>query len=80
MARIKYTYRTGDSPTHNSTGQRPQSVAPVGDESPDPDEHEPGNVDRWWRESSFDLMHGLDVHEIPMGALPRDWVDELFKH
>ena len=79
MAKIKYTYRTGDSATHNSAGQPPQNVAPARDESPDRDGYEPTKVDRWWRESSFDLMRGLEVHEIPMAALPRDWVDEFFR-
>jgi hypothetical protein len=74
MAKIKYTYRTGDSPTYNSPGRPPQSAAPVRAEPSDPGENETTKVDRWWRESSFDLMHGLDVREIPMTALPGDWV------
>jgi len=34
-------------------------------------------VDRWWRESSFDLWRGLEVREDPPDTMPAQWLDEF---
>jgi hypothetical protein len=33
-------------------------------------------VDRWWRESSFDLWQGLEVREDPPDTIPAQWLDD----
>jgi hypothetical protein len=46
--------------------------APV--ENPDPSEPQDAQ-DRWWRESSFDLRHGLEVVE--KETIPGELLDDL---
>jgi len=41
-----------------------------------PSELKPVKVDRWWRESSFDLWQGLEVREDPPDTIPAQWLDE----
>ena len=36
-------------------------------------------TDPHWRASSFDLMHGLEVHDQGDDTIPGDLFDELFK-
>jgi hypothetical protein len=42
-----------------------------------PSELKPVKVDRWWRESSFDLWQGLEVREDPPDTMPAQWLDEV---
>jgi len=42
-----------------------------------PSELRPVKVDRWWRESSFDLWQGLEVREDPPDTMPAQWLDEI---
>jgi hypothetical protein len=37
----------------------------------------PVKVDRWWRESSFDLWQGLEVREDAPDTVPAQWLDEV---
>jgi hypothetical protein len=39
-------------------------------------ELKPVKVDRWWRESSFDLWQGLEVREDAPDTVPAQWLDE----
>ena len=39
-------------------------------------ELKPVKVDRWWRESSFDLWQGLEVREDPPDTMPAQWLDD----
>lgn len=50
------------------------SVPPVEDVSQAAEEQR--KSDRWWRGSSFELRHGLEVRE--MDAVPSELFDELF--
>jgi hypothetical protein len=49
---------------------------PVAEPPPDDAEAEDA-ADRWWRESSYDLRHGLEVSE--EDTIPGELLDELFK-
>jgi hypothetical protein len=37
----------------------------------------PVTVDRWWRESSYDLWQGLEVKEGSPDTIPGEWLDDL---
>ncbi len=39
-------------------------------------ELKPVKVDRWWRESWYDLWQGLEVREDPPDTMPAQWLDE----
>ena len=56
-----------------------QSEAPVNTpgQPQAPSELRPVKVDRWWRESSFDLWQGLEVREDPPDTMPAQWLDEI---
>lgn len=80
MATIKFTYRTPDA-----AGRRPvetaataaAAAAAASEASAAGDELKPVKVDRWWRESSYDLWHGLEVREDAPDTIPAEWLDEL---
>lgn len=69
MGTIRFVYRPsglqGGSPV-NAPGQAPAAS-----------ELKPVKVDRWWRESSFDLWQGLEVREDPPDTMPAQWLDEV---
>ena len=55
-----------------------QNASPVNTpgQTQTPSELKPVKVDRWWRESSFDLWQGLEVREDPPDTIPAQWLDE----
>jgi hypothetical protein len=72
MATIRFLYKptglsnapavnTGDAPADGAT---PNVLRPV-------------KVDRWWRESSYDLWQGLEVREDAPDTVPAQWLDEF---
>jgi hypothetical protein len=70
MATIRFVYKpAGLQAGHAAvnTPGRPQAPAELG----------PVKVDRWWRESSFDLWQGLEVREDPPDTMPAQWLDEI---
>jgi hypothetical protein len=69
MATIRFVYKP--------TGL--QGEAPVNTAEPAraPSELRPVKIDRWWRESSFDLWQGLEVREDPPDTMPAQWLDEV---
>jgi hypothetical protein len=73
MATIRFVYK-GLQNSSVSTG----SVNANGsDAAATPSELKPVKVDRWWRESSFDLWQGLEVREDPPDTMPAQWLDEV---
>jgi hypothetical protein len=77
MATIKFSYRT---PDNFSARKAPDSVPPTTASANDggpSEEINPVKVDRWWRESSFDLWHGLEVREDAPDTIPAEWLDEF---
>jgi hypothetical protein len=70
MGTIRFVYKPaglqGTPAAVNVPGQ-PQS----------PSELKPVKVDRWWRESSFDLWQGLEVREDAPDTIPAQWLDEV---
>lgn len=75
MATIKFKYRT-PSIGGRKTGAEPAD--PAANDSTPPGEGvlQPVKVDRWWRESSYDLWHGLEVREDAGDTVPAEWLDE----
>jgi len=76
VATVLFRYITGEDPTRKVQGTQPSAAAP-GNGVADADN--PTKVDRWWRESSYELKHGLDVDEDVSDTVPGDLLDELFK-
>ena len=69
MATIRFVYKgLPHSPA-------PGAINAPGD-APATNELKPVKVDRWWRESSFDLWQGLEVREDPPDTMPAQWLDE----
>jgi hypothetical protein len=69
MATIRFVYKPSGlqaAPAVNTAGQQQA-----------PGELKPVKVDRWWRESSFDLWQGLEVREDPPDTMPAQWLDEI---
>ena len=69
MATIRFVYKPSGLQTGspvNTPGPQPQG----------PSELRPVKVDRWWRESSFDLWQGLEVREDPPDTMPAQWLDD----
>ena len=69
MATIRFVYKPAglhDGASVNIPGQAQA-----------PNELKPVKVDRWWRESSFDLWQGLEVREDPPDTMPAEWIDEI---
>lgn len=83
MATVKFRYRTGEKPGRRvpdaAPSSRPPDSQPAEDSTP-PVELKPVTVDRWWRESSYDLWQGLEVKEAAPDTIPGEWLDELDKH
>ncbi|MFO1220742.1 MAG: hypothetical protein U1E89_20430 [Burkholderiaceae bacterium] len=74
MATIRFTYRTPEV----GTTRRPPEPAAANDTAPPPAEDlRPAKADRWWRESSYDLWHGLEVKEDAVDTIPAEWLDEF---
>lgn len=75
MATIKFSYRT---PEVNGARRTPEVPPAANDTVPPPvDELKPVKIDRWWRESSYDLWHGLEVKEDAPDTIPAEWLDEF---
>ena len=71
MATIRFVYKgLQNGPTSGS-------INAVGTDAPGSHELKPVKVDRWWRESSFDLWQGLEVREDPPDTMPAQWLDEV---
>ncbi len=67
MGTIRFVYKPSGLQTGspvNTPGQPQAELKPV-------------KVDRWWRESSFDLWQGLEVREDPPDTMPAQWLDEV---
>jgi hypothetical protein len=67
MGTIRFVYKSGlngGTPAAANNGSAPSELKPV-------------KVDRWWRESSFDLWQGLEVREDPPDTMPAQWLDEV---
>ena len=72
MATIRFLYKPAglnNAPAVNT------SDAPAG--ATTPTELRPVKVDRWWRESSYDLWQGLEVREDAPDTVPAQWLDEI---
>jgi hypothetical protein len=68
MARIRFVYKgLQHGPTAGAINAPGEAA---------PDELKPVKVDRWWRESSFDLWQGLEVREDPPDTMPAQWLDD----
>jgi hypothetical protein len=72
MATIRFVYK----PTGLQNGPSSQGGSGVNTDGTAPNELKPVKVDRWWRESSFDLWQGLEVREDPPDTVPAQWLDE----
>ena len=70
MATIRFVYKG----LHN--GPTPGVINASGADPATPSELKPVKVDRWWRESSFDLWQGLEVREDPPDTMPAQWLDD----
>lgn len=82
MATVKFRYRTGDKPARGTPDAAPSTRPPDSQPAVDaaaPPELKPVTVDRWWRESSYDLWQGLEVKEAAPDTIPGEWLDELGK-
>jgi hypothetical protein len=71
MATIRFVYKGLHS------GPQAGSINTTGADAAPTSELKPVKVDRWWRESSFDLWQGLEVREDPPDTLPAQWLDEV---
>jgi len=70
MATIRFVYKgLQNGPTSGS-------INASGADAATPSELKPVKVDRWWRESSFDLWQGLEVREDPPDTMPAQWLDD----
>ena len=69
MATIRFVYKP--------TGLQAGSPVNTPGQPQGPSELRPVKVDRWWRESSFDLWQGLEVREDPPDTMPAQWLDEI---
>lgn len=76
MATIKFKYRTPTLGGAKKPPEPPVESAAANDSRP-ADQLEPVKVDRWWRESSYDLWHGLEVREDAGDTVPAEWLDEF---
>jgi hypothetical protein len=68
MARIRFVYK---GLQHGPTSGAINAPGEVG-----PDVLKPVKVDRWWRESSYDLWQGLEVREDPPDTMPAQWLED----
>jgi hypothetical protein len=72
MATIRFVYKGLSAGTPASGAQSASADAAT--------ELKPVKVDRWWRESSFDLWQGLEVREDPPDTMPAQWLDDIEPH
>jgi hypothetical protein len=73
MATIRFLYRpTGLDNTPPAGGSGEGSA-----QGATPTELKPIKIDRWWRESSYDLWQGLEVREDAPDTVPAQWLDEF---
>lgn len=70
MATIRFVYRG----LHH--GPPPGAINATGVDANAANELKPVKVDRWWRESSYDLWQGLEVREDPPDTMPAQWLDD----
>ena len=71
MATIRFVYKGLQNNSPNAG-----AINAPGTEASTPGELRPVKVDRWWRESSFDLWQGLEVREDPPDTMPAQWLDD----
>ena len=71
MATIRFVYKGLQN------GPSSGAVDVSGADARAANELKPVKVDRWWRESSFDLWQGLEVREDPPDTMPAQWLDEV---
>jgi hypothetical protein len=82
VATVKFRYRTGEKTNRRTPDVAPTTRPPevsAADDAPAPVELKPVTVDRWWRESSYDLWQGLEVKEAAPDTIPGEWLDTLGK-
>jgi hypothetical protein len=72
MATIRFVYKG----LQNGPSSGAVNATGTGD-APAANELKPVKVDRWWRESSFDLWQGLEVREDPPDTMPAQWLDDV---
>lgn len=80
MATVKFRYRTGEKAPRRPLDAPPGSQVPgaqAAEERAPVVELKPVTVDRWWRESSYDLWQGLEVKEEAPDTIPGEWLDDL---
>ncbi|MCC7284758.1 MAG: hypothetical protein IT503_01130 [Burkholderiaceae bacterium] len=70
MATIRFVYKG----LHH--GPATGAINANGTEASTATDLKPVKVDRWWRESSYDLWQGLEVREDPPDTMPAQWLDE----
>ncbi|MCW5656144.1 MAG: hypothetical protein KIT60_00450 [Burkholderiaceae bacterium] len=71
MATIRFVYKPAGLQGTNAAAVNVQAQPQA------PSELKPVKIDRWWRESSFDLWQGLEVREDPPDTMPAQWLDEF---
>ena len=77
MATIRFTYRTPEAGGRKAPESTAAAAAGPDSAPPAAEELGPVKIDRWWRESSFDLWHGLEVREDAPDTIPAAWLDEF---
>jgi hypothetical protein len=70
MATIRFIYKPAGLQASNA-------AVNIQGQAQAPSELKPVKIDRWWRESSFDLWQGLEVREDPPDTMPAQWLDEI---
>ena len=53
--------------------RRPRSSGGADFEDTQPNADLPPETREIWRDSSLDLLHGLDIDELPIDSLPGEW-------
>jgi hypothetical protein len=69
MGTIRFVYKPSGLQNGSAVNTPGQTQAPS--------ELKPVKVDRWWRESSFDLWQGLEVREDAPDTVPAQCLDEV---
>jgi hypothetical protein len=80
---VRFKYRTGEKPARRPLDAAPGTAVPgarAAEAGAAEAELKPVTVDRWWRESSYDLWQGLEVKEGSPDTIPGEWLDDLDKH
>jgi hypothetical protein len=79
MGTIRFIYKPVGLYPHQNPAPVAPDPKPTGPDSVPPAavSLERVKVDRWWRESSFDLWQGLEVREDPPDTMPAQWLDEF---